>query len=862
MNKSISVLILEDHPEDAELMVHELRRTGYEPEWQRVDTEKGFRTHLDTAPDLILADYSLPGWDALRALHLLQDSALDIPFIIVTGSIEEAAVECMKQGADDYILKDRMARLGQAVTHALEDKRLRVEKQRDERELRESEVRYKAIVEDQTELICRFRPDGTMTFVNEAYVRYMGISPEDVIGDISMSRIPDEDQDVIDKHFSSLSQEHPVVTYEHRILQPDGSTSWQQLSARALYDENDSLYEYQTVGRDITRRKEAEAELLHRHHIVLALSKAGEDLQRAQTTEDVFHAVGDVMRDLDLNTGIFRLSDDQESISIANMNLRQDVLQEAQTLTGPSWENYQIPVESNSHFQQVVEEGKGTFVDDFSEVIAGMLPTQIRAIAPRLTSLLNIKHGITVPLLRDGRVHALFNVTGRDLVDSDLPVIVTFANQISVALENVQLLEETRRRYRELEALAQVSSALRAAKHRADMPAIILDRLSDLLSADGAALAWRETEESEDGSVVEMGVGNLVSWTGRRLSNNEGIIGHVIQSGQQCEIPNIKSAPRFLKKDLPSAELAVLCTPLKIEDETLGAILACRRSPFSNVENQLFDAVSDMAANALNRAQLMDTLEERVIQRTEELKVANERLEVLNRLKDEFVSNVSHELRTPITSLKLYNKLVADSHEKREEFIGRMKREIDRLATIIEDILRLSRLDQDRVELDLAPLDLYELAKVYVVDRELLAKEKNLQLNLDEHLNLPLVQADQTLIGQALSILLTNAMNYTPEGGRITISTLDGEFDGKLWTGSRVSDTGPGIEPDEQSRLFERFFRGKTGRESGVPGTGLGLAIVKEIVDRHSGRIEVESEGVPGKGTAFTVWLPAMEGEK
>lgn len=77
----------------------------------------------------------------------------------------------------------------------------------------------------------------------------------------------------------------------------------------------------------------------------------------------------------------------------------------------------------------------------------------------------------------------------------------------------------------------------------------------------------------------------------------------------------------------------MLCTPLKVEDETVGAILVCRRSPFSNVENQLFDAVSDMAANALNRAELMDTLEERVIQRTEELKVANERLEVLNRLK-------------------------------------------------------------------------------------------------------------------------------------------------------------------------------------------------------------------------------------
>jgi signal transduction histidine kinase len=111
-----------------------------------------------------------------------------------------------------------------------------------------------------------------------------------------------------------------------------------------------------------------------------------------------------------------------------------------------------------------------------------------------------------------------------------------------------------------------------------------------------------------------------------------------------------------------------------------------------------------------------------------------------------------------------------------------------------------------------------------------------------------------------LSILLTNALTYTPEGGRVVVTTQLRRREGKRWAGFSVGDTGPGIPLDEQSRVFERFVRGKVGRESGVPGTGLGLALAQEIVQRHRGQIELVSEGAPGKGATFTVWLPAEGG--
>jgi len=137
MTTPLRVLLLEDHEADALLVLHELRAAGFEPEWKRVDDEAGYLKALDGLPDLICADYRLPQFDGDRALTLLIERGLDIPFIIVSGSIgEELAVAAMRKGAADYLLKDRLARLGQAVKQALEQKRLRDEKAQMEAALR------------------------------------------------------------------------------------------------------------------------------------------------------------------------------------------------------------------------------------------------------------------------------------------------------------------------------------------------------------------------------------------------------------------------------------------------------------------------------------------------------------------------------------------------------------------------------------------------------------------------------------------------------------------------------------------------------------------------------------------------------
>lgn len=132
----LRVLVAEDRPADAELIIYELRRAGFEPDWTRVDNEKDYLERLDASLDLILADHSMPAFDSMRALSLLKERGLDVPFIVVTGSIgEEKAVEIIRQGASDYLLKDRLARLGEAAKRALTEKHLRDERRQAQLEI-------------------------------------------------------------------------------------------------------------------------------------------------------------------------------------------------------------------------------------------------------------------------------------------------------------------------------------------------------------------------------------------------------------------------------------------------------------------------------------------------------------------------------------------------------------------------------------------------------------------------------------------------------------------------------------------------------------------------------------------------------
>jgi PAS domain S-box-containing protein len=230
----------------------------------------------------------------------------------------------------------------------------------------------------------------------------------------------------------------------------------------------------------------------------------------------------------------------------------------------------------------------------------------------------------------------------------------------------------------------------------------------------------------------------------------------------------------------------------------------------------------------------------------------------LDRLKDQFVSNVSHELRTPLANVKLYLGLLERGRpDKHDQYMETLKRETARLEKLITDLLDLSRLDLGTIPVHLGPTDLNALVTELLVDRVALAAERGLTLDHQPATVLPPALADPAMIALALSNLIANAINYTPRGGHIALSTELLSRENRDWIIFTVRDSGPGISSADLPHIFERFYRGEAGRGSGLPGTGLGLAICKEIVDRLGGHISVES--APGQGAAFTVWLRPAE---
>jgi len=212
----------------------------------------------------IISDYQMPEMDGIELLKSIRSRYPDLPFIIFTGKgREEVVIQAIDAGADYYVQKGGEIRSQfRELSHKI---KLAVEKRQVEKALKASKERYRNVVEDQTEFICRFRPDGTHNFVNDAYCRYFGMQREEIIGQRFIPKIPEEDRGLIRSHFASLTRNNPIGTVEHRIILPDDSIRWHQWIDRAIFDESGALVEYQSVGRDITDWKTVELDLMKKN---------------------------------------------------------------------------------------------------------------------------------------------------------------------------------------------------------------------------------------------------------------------------------------------------------------------------------------------------------------------------------------------------------------------------------------------------------------------------------------------------------------------------------------------------------------------------------------------------------------------
>ena len=266
--------------------------------------------------------------------------------------------------------------------------------------------------------------------------------------------------------------------------------------------------------------------------------------------------------------------------------------------------------------------------------------------------------------------------------------------------------------------------------------------------------------------------------------------------------------------------------------------------PLGEPERELLSVVAGIAARAIQNARLLE--------REQEMR---ESLEELDRTKTDFVSSVSHELRTPLTSILGYVEMLSEGFggelsAEQSRVLGIVDRNAERLLVLIEELLLMSRLESGTFRLAVEPLNVRSLLdEAYqAVLPELSARA--LHISVDVADDVDMVQGDPRQLDRAIINLLSNAVKFTPEGGRVGVSARR-EGDRLV---IRVSDTGIGISPEDQAKIFDRFFRSSSATSLAVPGAGLGLSITKMIVEEHGGRISVSS--TRGEGTEMTVSLP------
>ena len=466
---------------------------------------------------------------------------------------------------------------------------------------------------------------------------------------------------------------------------------------------------------------------------------------------------------------------------------------------------------------------------------------------------------ISAPLLVEERLLGVMTILRDSSFTQDhLDLLEAICRQVALALSNAGRFVESERRLREQGALQQVAQVISRRLEMQPLLEEVCKQVADVLGYPNVEILLVEGEE-----LIMRAAKGADSSLGVHIPLARGIVGRVARTDRTAFVPDVRLDADYV--EAIAATRSEIVVPLHKGSLVIGVLNVESPVPYglSESDARLLSLLGDQVSVAIENAALYDRLrrhstdlEQTVAERTARLAEALEQATEADRLKTQFVADVSHELRTPLTNIRLYLELISQaSRERFTEYLETLNRETERLVDLIEDLLAISRLDAGTHPPEMAPLDLNALARGLVADRRRMFDERRLQVSFEPDEKLPEVVADGRLLSQVAANLMTNAMHYTLPGGRVGLATESVVVDGRQWATLSVTDTGLGIPADEQGHVFERFYRGTASRRMGTPGTGLGLSICKEILDRHGGRIQLQSRA--GEGSTFTVWLPA-----
>ncbi len=462
-----------------------------------------------------------------------------------------------------------------------------------------------------------------------------------------------------------------------------------------------------------------------------------------------------------------------------------------------------------------------------------------------------------VPMVLDGEVVGVLSVW-RTQVDPfsarAVEVLTTFAAQAAIAIRNVDLVcalearqEELAAKVEQLEALGEIGQAVSSSLDLDHVLTMIVTHAVQLSNADGGSVF--EFDEVAEQFHLRTAFGTseelIHVLRGLEVGLHETFVGRAALERKSAQVPDLRTEQLDLHLStlLEGGWLSVIAAPILREDRIVGVLVVRRHGAgrFSEEVGELLETFAGQSALAIMNARLFRELERKGAE-----------LEVASRHKSEFLASMSHELRTPLNAVigfseVLLERMFGEINPRQEEYLRDILESGRHLLELLSEILDLSKVEAGRMELSITSFSVRQALDYGMLMIRERAASLGVKLSLDVDNNVDIVEADEFRFKQVVLNLLSNAVKFTRQ--RIDVSARS---DGTTLTVS-VSDDGPGIAPEDRSRIFESFQQGRRG-SSKEEGTGLGLTLSRRMVELHRGRISLESD--LGVGSTFSFAIP------
>lgn len=603
MQTNLRILYLEDEPNDAELVREILTAADFECEILRVETRADFTDALkESHLDLILSDKSLPAFDGLSALAIVREQRPEVPFIFVSGTLgEEVAIESLKNGATDYVLKQRLERLVPVIWRALHEVDERQERQKAVESLRESERHYRQLIETAQEGVWVIDVNNHTTFVNKRLADMLGYPMEDMIGK-SIYDFEDEEGKAISSKNIERRRQGVKEQVESKFIRKDGTVLWALMETSALRDSDQKYTGALAMLTDITERKRAEQQVR----------------QRAEEFAALYETATDLMTQTDLTSVL------------------QTVVQRAMTLLGAPGGALLLYDAARHDLEIVVSQGAalepGTRIK-MGEGIAGrvaatrqpMIVNDYSNWAERPSELpdFGLRASIQVPMVYQGEligVLALGEINAEHVFsESDLNLLSLFASQAAGAVHSARLLEQTQQRANLLASVYDAGLALNSVLEPRAQLEFLFKIAIRALHAERAEFFHYEPASNE--LRFELGIGHppetLARLTGLVLQgeDEDDIAGWVSKYRVPLSVPDVSIDSRWHGHSDAGIH-AGIWVAVEHEDKLLGVlgVLSERLHAFTPMDERMLVLFANQAAVAMENARLFEETTRRAAQ--------------------------------------------------------------------------------------------------------------------------------------------------------------------------------------------------------------------------------------------------------